>query len=372
MPQTLTFFAPGRVNLIGEHIDYNGGLVLPVGISLGIRLQLTPRPDKCLSFSSATHDYKLVLQPNEGLEYKAEHGWANYPKGMIQAGSLNDNTAAYGWDWQFSSTLPEGAGLSSSAAIEVLTGYALAHLQGAALDKIALALSAKQVENQYIGVNCGIMDQFAIVMAQEGQAIALNCANLDYQYVSADLGDCSLVIMNTNKARTLAGSAYNERLKECARALSALQNVANHPHLCAFTLWHLEQSDLVPSSLEYRRARHAITEAQRVQDSIVALAAKDLVRFGHCLTASHASLRDDYEVSCHELDVIVDAALASGALGARMTGAGFGGCAIALVKTQEVAAFQDKVASLYASQTDYTADFYACQTANGVSLMTND
>lgn len=364
------FFCPGRVNLIGEHLDYNGGLVMPAAIAQGIRLRVAMRGDDCFGFvSSLNPDFALTCAPS-GLDFDPAHGWANYPKGVLQALGRQGESLP-GMDLFFESDLPVGTGLSSSAAIEVLTGFAALYVSGQTNpDRLALAQLCQRVENHYIGVNCGIMDQFAVALGQAEQAILLDCNTLAYRYVPVVLGEYRLVIMNTQKPRRLVSSKYNERRAECEAINGLLTEKFGQAALAQRSFAQLAALNLPPDALLLRRARHVISEQQRVIQAASALAASDLRTFGLLLNASHASLRADYEVTGLELDTLAEAAQAHpGCLGARMTGAGFGGCAIGLVHFDALTDFELNVGNVYAQKTGLQAAFYAGNIGAGVTQM---
>ena len=362
-------FAPGRVNLIGEHIDYNGGNVFPYALNIGTYAVVRPRCDKSFRLYSLNFpDTDIINIDSDSLEYNPSHSWANYPKGVISVFSEEgyfDIGSTNGLDILFYGNLPNGCGLSSSASIEILTGLVLSKMYGFKLNGIDNALLCKKCENNYIGVNCGIMDQFAISMCKDGYAIMLNTNTLSYEYVPLNLEKYVLVIMNTNKKRALADSKYNERRAQCEKALALINNkiVSNGKSplttLCDISVNELETYSPCLDDVLYKRVRHVVTENQRVKDALKSLKADDLVRFGQLMTASHMSLKDDYEVTGKELDTLVLAALeCNGVLGARMTGAGFGGCAIALVQKDKLNEFIDTVGAKYLNTIKYAADFY--------------
>lgn len=362
------FFAPGRVNLIGEHIDYNGGYVFPAALSLGVSGALRLRGDRMVRLASANAAGLVSVDLTQPVTYDAVDGWGNYPKGIL-AYLAKAGAVLSGCDIYYSSNLPDGAGLSSSAALLVLTAYMLLAQQDALqFDGPQLARFCQQVENEFIGVNCGIMDQFAVAMGRPEQAILLDCATLAYEYVPFALGDYRLVIMNSNKKRELADSKYNERRGECDAALAILKQHRPLAALCAAT--PDEVAAYVTDATLQKRARHAVSENQRVLQAVTALRQGDMAAFAALLTASHQSLQHDYEVSGRELDALVASALATdGCLGARMTGAGFGGCAIAVVAAAAVADFCRTVGAKYTAASGLTADFYTAAIAGGVGAM---
>ena len=365
------FFGPGRVNLIGEHIDYNGGLVMPAAISLGITATCRPRCDRTIQFASAGESLLTTVDLDGPIEPDPARGWGNYPAGIVHELRVR-RLPLQGADVLFTTTLPQGAGLSSSAAIEVLTAFLLLTLAGnTAVDLKMVALLCQTVENTFIGVNSGIMDQFSVALGKRDCALLLDCAPLAYQYVPFQLDDCALLIMDTRKTRRLTDSKYNERRTECDRVLGLLGTKAPPQGLA-----HAEWTDVV-SCVEdpvlLRRARHVITEQARVTEAAQRLAEGNLPAFGQLLNGSHASLRDDYEVSGFHLDTIVAAAQeATGCLGARMTGAGFGGCALALVRSGSVDAFTQHVRSRYMEATGLDPAFYVAQTSDGVHEVTRN
>lgn len=353
------FHSPGRINLIGEHIDYNGGYVFPCALEFGTFGAVRAREDKVLNLASTDFDLKVSISLDD-LEYKKEDDWANYPKGVIKI--MHDQGYSIGgMDILVSGNIPNGAGLSSSASLELLTAVMVEELfNNGSLNRVDLIKLAQKAENEYVGVNCGIMDQFAIGMGKKDRAILLDCDTLNYEYVAADLKDYTLVIMNTNKRRALNESKYNERRAECDEALEILKNSKAITALCQLTPEELEEvKDKLTKDNISRRAEHAVYENHRVKKAIEALNSGDIEGFGKLLTASHNSLRDLYEVTGEALDTIVSEALkAPGCIGARMTGAGFGGCAIALVNKKEIDSFMDSVKKGYLNRTGLEADFY--------------
>ncbi len=359
------FFAPGRVNLIGEHLDYNGGLVLPAAVTMGITACVRPRSDRMVRLGSCEEEGMVTVDLERPIRPDPARGWGNYPAGVL-AELLAQGHALPGADVLFSSTLPQGAGLSSSAALEVVTAFAFLSLGGTRqIDRTKLALLCQKVENQFVGMNCGIMDQFAVAQGRKDGALLLDCGSLDFQIVPVVLGSHVLVIMNTCYRRKLTDSKYNERRAQCDAAAALLGPDVVRQGLAHATWEQVEAA--VSDPILRRRARHVITEQARVKEAARVLAEGDLAAFGNLLTASHASLRDDYEVTGPNLDAIVAAALtAPGCLGARMTGAGFGGCALALVRQDAATAFMEKVASSYSAATGLTPSFSITQPADGV------
>lgn len=362
------FFAPGRINLIGEHTDYNGGHVFPAAITIGTYGAVRKRTDQVIRFYSENFSELGIIEVAlTDLTYKKADDWTNYPKGMIQYLIEAGHTIDQGMDLLFWGTIPNGAGLSSSASIELLMGVILNDLFDLGLSMLELVKTGKRVENQFIGVNSGIMDQFAIGMGKRDQAILLDTNTLDYELVPAEFGDYVIVIMNTNKRRELADSKYNERRAECELALSLLQTVLPIKTLGELTEDLFEKNkEMIADKVLIKRAKHAVTENQRTIKAKNALSDNDLTYFGQLLNASHASLKDDYEVTGIELDTLVMAAQKQpGVLGARMTGAGFGGCAIALVKETELEPFIEQVGKVYKEKIGYSADFYIANVDDG-------
>jgi galactokinase len=360
------FFCPGRVNLIGDHIDYNGGLVLPIAISKGIyaiasfnnkgvfRVYSLDFPKDVVEFSLATANLKTKLKGN----------WAAFVAGTFLAISEKFNTPIPCLNIVFAGDLPKGSGLSSSAAIEVLSGFMAAYYAELSISLVELAIICKQVENEFIGVNCGIMDQFAVANGKTNQAILLNCSNLSNQYFPIDLGAYSIVIMNSRKPRQLVESKYNERREECELALKEINHFRNYATLCEATEADLE---FISDISRKKRVRHVITENQRVKDAANALSEGALQRFGKLLNASHLSLKEDYEVSGEVLDTLCELANQErGCLGARMTGAGFGGCAIALVLSRQLSDFKSRVAEGYFQKTGIQPELLECEISEGV------
>jgi galactokinase len=360
------FFSPGRINLIGEHIDYNGGRVMPSAISLGTYLAVSKNIDKvfrfqCLNFLETA---ELHLQNSYSRSGKE---WFNYPLGVIDH-ILKQGHSVSGLDMLFSGDLPIGAGLSSSASIEVLMAFALNQLFQLNISHLEIALLSKKVENEFIGVNCGIMDQFAVTFGKKNKAILLNCDTLEYELLPFDTGDYVLAIINTNKSRTLSDSKYNERFAECGAALKALKKEINANNLCDVDLQTFQSSRyLISDPVLEKRALHVISENFRVGEAANALKAGKLKKFGQLMYASHQSLQELYEVSGVELDTIVEFCKSyDDCLGARMTGAGFGGCAIALAKKEKIEDFTDKLTQYYKNRIGYGPTVFASEVGDGV------
>lgn len=365
------FHAPGRVNLIGEHTDYNGGYVFPAALTFGTTLLIRKRDDKGLGLSSTNFPTTKVLSV-EKVEYDEADDWMNYPKGVVNEVLRQGTAFKSGYDLLFHGEIPNGAGLSSSASIEVVTLYGLLTMEERPIDTVKIALMAQRSENEFNGVKCGIMDQFAVANGKKDHAILLMCDTLEYDLVPFESGSYKLVIGNTNKRRGLVDSAYNERRAQCEQAVKDLQ--AKHPELTLLGQLSLEQFNaskhLIKDEVVLKRAQHVIEEIDRVLKSMEALKANDLVAFGQLMNGSHDSLRDLYEVTGPELDAMVDAARkVPGVLGSRMTGAGFGGCTVSLVHEDSVEQFKEQVGKEYTDKTGLVADFYVCSIGNGVEQL---
>lgn len=373
--QTAQYFSPGRINLIGEHTDYNGGHVFPASITYGTQGVATSRKDnKVLVYSTNFEDDGVISFTLNELDYDKQAGWANYVKGMILKLKETGYTFDHGFELLVEGTIPNGAGLSSSASLELLVGVVLEDLFDLAIDRLALVQTGKKVENEFIGVNSGIMDQFAIGFGEVDKAILLDTNTLKYEMVPVKLDGYAVVIMNTNKRRELADSKYNERRSECEEALKRLQTQLTIDALGDLDSETFEaHTDLINDDTLIRRARHAVTENQRTLEAKAELEKGNLAAFGKLLNASHYSLRHDYEVTGIELDTLVDAAQKQeGVLGARMTGAGFGGCAIALVKEENIPEFENNVYDAYLKVVGYAPEFYVAHIGNGTTKIDLD
>jgi galactokinase len=360
------FFCPGRVNLIGEHIDYNGGKVMPCAISLGTFLAVAKNTDKKLRFQCLNFPETAELHLQSSYA-KTGKEWFNYPLGAIHQLLQDDHTVS-GLDMLFYGNLPIGAGLSSSASIEVLTMFAIKELFLLSVSNTDIAQLGKKVENEFIGVNSGIMDQFAVAMGKKDKAILLNCDTLEYEYLPFEIGDYVLAIINSNKQRTLADSKYNERFRECGAALKLLKKELSVTHLCDVdSVAYENHKHLINDPVLEKRALHVVTENKRVKQAKDALQNGDLKKFGELMYASHQSLQDLYEVSGKELDTIVNFCKTySDCIGARMTGAGFGGCAIALVKKDSFDDFAEKLSAYYKEKIGYEPEVFASVIGDGV------
>ncbi|WP_017436732.1 galactokinase [Saccharococcus caldoxylosilyticus] len=371
--QIRTFFAPGRVNLIGEHTDYNGGHVLPCALEIGTYALVRKTANPFIRFYSKNFpETGIITVSYDDLSYQDKHGWTNYPKGIIAA-FQSFCPIETGLDILYYGTIPNGAGLSSSASIELVTAVMLNELFAQHIDMLELVKLSQKVENEYVGVNCGIMDQFAVGMGKRNHAMLLNCQTLEYRYLPVSMNDCSIVIANTNKKRGLADSAYNERRATCEAALAKLQKHTNIASLGDLTSEQLEEYKHLLSPLEQKRARHAVTENERTIEAAAALEKGDLSRFGELMKQSHISLRDDYEVTGVELDALVEAAWKhEGTIGARMTGAGFGGCTVNIVKDEFIPSFIEQVGKEYAGKIGYEASFYVVKIGDGAKEITEE
>lgn len=363
------FFCPGRVNIIGEHIDYNGGKVMPCAISLGTYLCVAKNNDnlfrfQCINFPE-TASFPVVTAYG-----KTGNDWYNYPLGVIHY-LAQIKKPAHGLDMLFYGNLPIGAGLSSSASIEVLTGFAFNHLFQYGLTHKEIALLGKKAENEFIGVSSGIMDQFAVAMGKKEQAVLLDCDTLEYSYIPFKTDEYTLAIINSNKQRTLADSKYNERFAECRTALKELQKELTINHLCDInTSVFLQHQHLIEKENVRKRALHVITENERVRLACIAMDENNIEQLGKLLYESHHSLRDNYEVSGKELDCIVQFCSGfEGCIGARMTGAGFGGCAIALVKKERLTEFASQLIPFYKEHVGYTPEIIASEIGDGVRIL---
>lgn len=362
------YFAPGRVNMIGEHTDYNGGHVFPCALTIGTYGAVRAREDQRLRFYSMNFEELGVIESSvEDLKPEKEAEWTNYPKGMMWAFGERGMKVEKGMDLLLYGNIPNGSGLSSSASVEVLTGYILKDLFGFAVTNRDLALIGQYSENHFNGVNCGIMDQFAIAMGRADHAIFLDTATLEYQYTPLVLDGAKIVISCSNKKRGLGDSKYNERRSECETALAELQEVCGIKTLGDLTEEQFEQAkSSIKDEVRQRRARHAVSENQRTIRAVDALKNNDLKRFGELMNASHISLRDDYEVTGVELDTLVEEAWnVGGVIGSRMTGAGFGGCTVSIVKDEAVDAFIRQVGEAYEKKIGYAADFYVVEIGDG-------
>ena len=366
--QTHAYFSPGRVNLIGEHTDYNGGHVFPCAISLGTYALVAPRTDGISRLYSMNLPKQGVVQfPMHGAVKSDAYGWANYPIGVVRVMEDAGHRAAHGFDIVLYGTLPNGAGLSSSASIEVLMAVILNDELNLGIDMVELVKFSQKAENEFVGMNCGIMDQFAVGMGKKDCAILLDCNTLSYRYSKLALDGCSIVITNTNKTHSLVTSAYNERRAQCESALKELQKVKPIKALGELTNAEFDAiASAILDPVERRRARHAVYENNRTLEAVKALEANDVKRFGELMNASHVSLRDDYEVTGPELDTLAELAWQQdGVLGSRMTGGGFAGCTVSIVRDAAIPAFEKNVGDAYTAKIGYAPSFYVANIADG-------
>lgn len=360
------FFAPGRVNLIGEHTDYNGGYVLPCALEIGTYASVKKREDRQFRLYSKNFPDKGIISFSlDELSYEAKDDWANYPKGVIQA-FYHKGVKVTGLDIAFEGNIPNGAGLSSSASIELVTAVMLNELFEAGFSMLEMVKLAKDVENHFIGVNCGIMDQFAIGMGKNHHAVMLHCDSLKYEYLPLELENYSIVIANTNKQRGLASSAYNQRRESCESALSKLKSVIPLETVSDITLEQLREYGHLLEATEIKRVQHVITENHRTKKAAQALSEGNLALFGVLMNESHQSLKEDYEVTGLELDTLVELAREQeGTIGARMTGAGFGGCTVNIVADRKVNSFIKEVGREYQKKIGWEAEFYIAKVGEG-------
>ena len=366
-PATAIFFAPGRVNLIGEHNDYNGGFVFPCSLSFGTYILLSKNDEQKINFRSLNMEavYSLELtQLSEPLPNKA---WANYPLGVFAQFIKRGVAITQGYDILFWGNVPAGAGLSSSAAMEVVTAYALNDLLGTNYGLADLAMIGRAAEHEFAGVMCGIMDQFASAHGKVDHAIYLNCDTLEYDLVPVKLDGIKVVVTNTHSPHKLDSGSFNDRVRQCQLAVEQINSVRPIQYLAELSQVDFDQvKDAITDETAHRRARHVVGEVQRTKDAVEALKNGDIVKFGQLMNQSHVSLRDDYEVTGPQLDALAEAAWKiDGVLGSRMTGGGFGGCTVSLVREEAIPAFIEKVGAEYTEKTGLTADFYIAEIGDG-------
>lgn len=375
------FASPARINIIGEHIDYNGGKVFPAAIDRYLYVGIRPRSGSVVTYQDLKFPGVFKADVKQSFSYKKENDYANYLNGILSIMKRTGHDLQNGFDVLLASNVPPAGGISSSSALECGFAYAVSETFNMGISRKDIALMGQRSEHEFMNVNCGIMDQFIIATAKRDTAELLDCATIEYEYVPLNLGDMSFVVMNTKKKRQLSDSKYNERRSQCETALDTLRNACialtspgkisntrDLPDLCSLTPEQFEEcKNAIPDDVIRRRARHCVTEMQRVSKAVCAMKAGDLVQLGNLLKASHESLKTDYEVTGIELDTLADVANAqSCCLGARMTGAGFGGCAIALVETSAIPAFIDVVQSKYTAAIGHDALFFACKPGDGV------
>ncbi|MFT9485819.1 MAG: galactokinase [Tepidibacillus sp.] len=367
------FFSPGRINLIGEHTDYNGGHVFPCAITYGTYGLVRKRDDRSVYLYSMNFSEAGIIKFNlDDLDYKKDHGWANYPKGMIRYILEAGWKVESGFEVLVYGNIPNGSGLSSSASLEMLIGVMINEIFTLDIDRLELVKLGKKVENEFIGVNSGIMDQFAIGMGKKNNGIFLDTNTLHFEYAPINLTNHQIIIMNTNKRRELSDSKYNDRRSECELALSQLQKELSIQTLGDLSEEEFEQhKELIEDDVLRRRAKHAVYENQRTIKALHELKNRNIESFGQLMNASHQSLKEDYEVTGVELDTLVEAAWQQkGVLGARMTGAGFGGCAIAIVENDEIETFIQEVGKKYKEKIGYEATFYVASIGDGTKEIT--
>jgi galactokinase len=359
------FFAPGRVNLIGEHTDYNNGFVMPFSIQYGTYMLARRTADSTLKFRSANFPLTAEVCLSKSISPVGK-AWVNYPLGVV-AEFVKKDIPVTGMEILYSGNIPNEAGLSSSASIEMVTAVAVNTINGANINPVELVKMGQNAENEFVGMKCGIMDQFAVTLGKHACAVFLDCGTLEYDLVPFELKDYRILIMNTNKKRTLADSAYNDRRSTCEQAVEQIRKRKSIDSLGDLT-WDefMEVSAILADPVVLKRARHVVSENNRVLKAREALRTGDLIGLGNLMTESHKSLRDDYEVSCRELDILVETAhKQKGVLGSRMTGAGFGGCAITLLPRDNMEQIKQEIGKTYRENTGLTADFYVAEPSEG-------
>ena len=367
------YFSPGRVNLIGEHTDYNGGHAFPCALTLCTYAAARRRDDRKLHFYSMNLDsFGIVEASLDDLTNKKAYNWANYPLGVVWAFAEKGYKLDQGFDMVIWGNIPNGSGLSSSASLEVLTGVILTDLFGITdLTMTDLALIGQYSENNFNGCNCGIMDQFAVAMGKKDNAIFLDTSTLKYEYAPIKLKDAKIIITNSKVKHSLVDSAYNDRRRECAEALAELQAGVEIDSLGDLTPEEFEShKSLIKDPVRLKRAKHAVYENQRTIDAVSALKEGNIERFGELMNQSHISLRDDYEVSCEEIDILVDLAWKiPGVIGSRITGGGFGGCTVSIVKNDAVDTFIETIGEAYKEKVGHEAEFYTVDIGDGASRL---
>lgn len=367
-----SYFAPGRVNLIGEHTDYNGGHVFPCALTLGTYGIVRNREDRKLRFYSANFEKLGIIETGlDELVPDPKANWTNYPKGVMWAFEKRGYKLTHGLDILIYGNIPNGSGLSSSASLEVLTGVILKDTFGFDVSMVDIALIGQDSENNFNGCNCGIMDQFASAMGKKDHAIFLDTNTLHYEYAPVILKDAKIVITNSKVKHSLVDSAYNDRRTECETALKELQTVIDIKSLGELTEEEFEaHKDAVKDEVRQKRAKHAVYENQRTIRAVEALKNQDVELFGKLMNASHESLRYDYEVSCEEIDILVDLAQAMpGVIGSRITGGGFGGCTVSIVKNDAVDDFISEIGKTYQEKVGHEAEFYVVDIGDGAGII---
>ena len=361
------FFSPGRVNLIGEHTDYNGGFVFPCALSFGTYLLISPNDEQKINFRSLNIDAVYSLELTQLTTPLPNKAWANYPMGVIAQFIKRGVSITQGYDILFWGNVPAGAGLSSSAAMEVVTAFAFNELLGTGYDRTELAKIGQAAEHEFAGVMCGIMDQFASAQGQKDHAIYLNCDTLEFDLVPVKVEGIKVVVSNTHSPHHLDSGAYNDRVRQCQLAVEQLNTVRPTQYLAELSQAEFEQvKHAITDETAYRRARHVVGEVQRTKDAVEALQQGNIEKFGELMTQSHVSLRDDYEVTGPQLDALAEAAWkVDGVLGSRMTGGGFGGCTVSLVRDEAIPTFIEQVGAEYTKKTGLKADFYIAEIGDG-------
>ena len=366
-PATDIFFSPGRVNLIGEHTDYNGGFVFPCALSFGTYLLVAPNDEQKINFRSLNVEAVYSLELTQLTTPLPDKAWANYPLGVLAQFVKRGVAIEQGYDMLFWGNVPAGAGLSSSAAMEVVTAYAFNELLGTGYDRTELAKIGQKAEHEFAGVMCGIMDQFASAQGKQDHAIYLNCDTLAFDLVPVKLEGIKVVVSNTHSPHHLDSGAYNDRVRQCQLAVQQISAVRPIKNLAELSQADFEQVEhAITDEVAHRRARHVVGEVQRTKDAVEALQQGNIELFGKLMTQSHISLRDDYEVTGLQLDSLAEAAWkVEGVLGSRMTGGGFGGCTVSLVRDEAIPTFIEKVGAEYTEKTGLKADFYIAEIGNG-------
>ena len=366
-PATDIFFSPGRVNLIGEHTDYNGGFVFPCALSFGTYLLLATNTEKKINFRSLNVEAVYSLELTQLTSPLPNKAWANYPLGVLAQFLKRGVAIEQGYDILFWGNVPAGAGLSSSAAMEVVTAYAFNELLGTGYDRTELAKIGQKAEHEFAGVMCGIMDQFASAQGKQDHAIYLNCDTLAFDLVPVKLEGIKVVVSNTHSPHHLDSGAYNDRVRQCQLAVQQISAVRPIKNLAELSQADFEQVEhAITDEVAHRRARHVVGEVQRTKDAVEALQQGNIELFGKLMTQSHISLRDDYEVTGLQLDSLAEAAWkVEGVLGSRMTGGGFGGCTVSLVHDEAIPTFIEQVGAEYTEKTGLKADFYIAEIGDG-------
>ena len=361
------FFSPGRVNLIGEHTDYNGGFVFPCALSFGTYLLISPNSEQKINFRSLNMEAVYSLELTQLTSPLPDKAWANYPSGVFAQFIKRGVVITQGYDILFWGNVPAGAGLSSSAAMEVVTAYALNELLGTGYELTELAKIGRAAEHEFAGVMCGIMDQFASAHGKADHAIYLNCDTLEYDLVPVKLEGIKVVVTNTHSPHKLDSGSFNDRVHQCQLAVEQLNSVRHTQYLAELSQAEFDQvKHAITDETAYRRARHVVGEVQRTKDAVAALQQGDIVLFGKLMNQSHISLRDDYEVTGLHLDALAEAAWkVDGVLGSRMTGGGFGGCTVSLVREESINTFIEQVGKEYTAKTGLKADFYIAEIGDG-------